>query len=258
MSVQITFFGAAAYKIITSGGQHVLVDPFLNKNVYSPVKASDLERVDLLLLTHAAFDHFGDAPEILRRFRCPVIAAKDVLHLLERVHGIDPGLFRVTIWGFLQEVVGVRVQAVESHHWSFAVTPDGQLLSGPAVGYIIDAGPDLRIYHPGDTALTLDMKLWGERYRPTVGLMHVTLPEGEGVSLPHMECYKTGEITPQEAYLASEWLGLKHIIASHYVDPGAPDVHAFLDLARAADRHDGLAPRITVMKPGETITLERA
>ncbi len=256
MSVTIQFFGAAAYMIVTAGGQHVLVDPFLNKNVYSPVKAADLKQVDLLVLTHAAFDHFGDAPEILRRFRCPVIAAKDVLHLLEKVHAIDPALFRVTIWGFLQEVAGVRVQAVESRHWSFAVTPDGQLLSGPAVGYVIEAGPGCRIYHPGDTALTQDMKLWGERYRPTVGLMHVTLPAGEGVSLPHMECYRTGEITPQEAYLASEWLGLKHIIASHYVDPGTQDVHDFLAVARAADRGDGLAPRVTVLKPGETVTLE--
>ena len=256
MSIQLTFYGAAAYRITTAGGQHVVIDPFLNKNVYSPVKAADLDRVDLLVLTHAAFDHFGDAPEILRRFRCPVVAAKDVLHLLEKVHGIDPALFHVTIWGFLLEVAGVRVQAVESRHWSFAVTPDGQLLSGPAVGYVIEAGPGCRIYHPGDTALTQDMKLWGERYKPTVGLMHVTLPAGEGVSLPHMECYKTGEITPQEAYLASEWLGLKHIVASHYVDPDTQDVQDFLALARAADRHDGLAPRVTVMKPGDTVELD--
>jgi L-ascorbate metabolism protein UlaG (beta-lactamase superfamily) len=99
------------------------------------------------------------------------------------------------------------------------------------------------------------MKLWGELYRPTVGLMHVTLPEGEGVSLPHMACYKTGEITPQEAYLASQWLGLKHVIVSHYVDPECRDVADFCEVARAFDRKDGLAPRITVMKPGETITL---
>ncbi len=256
MGVQLTFYGAAAYKIVTAAGRHVLIDPFLNKNSYSPVKAADLDRVDLLVLTHAAFDHFGDAPEILRRFRCPVIAAKDVLHLLERVHGIDPALFRVTIWGFRQEVAGVGVQAVESRHWSFAVTPDGQLLSGPALGYVVEAGPECRIYHPGDTALTQDMKLWGERYRPTVGLMHVTLPAGEGVSLPHMECYKTGEITPEEAYLASQWLGLRHIVASHYVDPDCQDVRDFLAIARAADRHDGLAPRVTVMKPGERIELE--
>ena len=80
MGVSIQFFGAAAYKIVTAGGKHVLIDPFLNKNVYSPVKAADLDRVDLLLITHNAFDHFGDAPEIIKRHRCPVICAKDVMH----------------------------------------------------------------------------------------------------------------------------------------------------------------------------------
>jgi L-ascorbate metabolism protein UlaG (beta-lactamase superfamily) len=255
MGVSIQFFGAAAYKIVTAGGKHVLIDPFLNKNVYSPVKAADLDRVDLLLITHNAFDHFGDAPEIIKRHRCPVICAKDVMHHLERYHGVDPGLFRVTIWGFLMEEAGVRVRAIESHHWSFAAMPDGQLISGPAVGFIVEAAPEVRIYHPGDTALTYDMKLWGELYKPTVGLMHVTLPEGEGVSLPHMHCYKTGEITPQEAYLASQWLGLRHVIVSHYVDPDCKDVRDFLEIARAADRGDGLAPKVTVMRPGEILTL---
>jgi L-ascorbate metabolism protein UlaG (beta-lactamase superfamily) len=57
MPVSIQFFGAAAYKIITEGGRHVLIDPFLDKNPYSPVKTKDLDQVDLLLLTHNAFDH---------------------------------------------------------------------------------------------------------------------------------------------------------------------------------------------------------
>ena len=255
MSVSIQFFGAAAYLIVTATGTRVLIDPFLNQNAYSPVKAADLERVDLLLLTHNAFDHFGDAPEIVGKHRCPVICAKDVMHRLERYHGVDSSLFRVTIWGFLMEEAGVRVRTIESRHWSFAAMPDGQLLSGPALGFIVEAAPDVRIYHPGDTALTSDMKLWGELYKPTVGLMHVTLPEGEGVSLPHMHCYKTGEITPQEAWLASQWLGLEHVIVSHYVDPGCRDVEEFLEIAKRMDRQDGLAPRVTVMAPGETLTL---
>jgi L-ascorbate metabolism protein UlaG (beta-lactamase superfamily) len=255
MTATIQFFGVAAYKIITAHGKHVLIDPFLNKNAFSPVKVDDLEQVDLLLITHNAFDHFGDAPEVIKRYGCPVVCAKDVMHNLVQYHGVDPDLVRVTIWSMVIEEADVRVRPVESHHWSFGVTPDGQLLSGPAMGFIVEAAPGVRIYHPGDTALTYDMKLWRELYKPTVGLMHVTLPEGEGVSLPHMECYKTGELTPQEAYLASQWLGLEHIIVSHYVDAECADVKEFLDLASAADRGDGLAPSVTVLKPGESIRL---
>lgn len=255
MRPSIQFFGVAAYQITTSEGKNVLIDPFLNQNVYSPVKVQDLQRVDLMLITHNAFDHLGDAPEIIRQHRCPVICAKDVLHNLVKVHGIDPDLFRVTIWGMVIKEAGVRVRPVESHHWSFGVTPDGQLLSGPAMGFIVEAAPDVRVYHPGDTALTYDMKLWGELYKPTVGLMHVTLPEGEGISLPHMECYQSGELTPYEALLASQWLGLDHIVASHYVDPECEDVMHFRQLVQAAYPDGEAMPRLTVLKPGETLEL---
>jgi len=256
MGVSVQFFGVAAYKIITSTGKHVVIDPFLNKNIYSPVKVDDLGRVDLLLLTHNAADHFGDAPEIIAKYKCPVVCALDVLHNLVRYYGVDPNMTRVIIWGMTVEEAGVRVRAVESHHWSFAAKADGQLLSGPALGFIVHASPDIRIYHPGDTALTYDMKLWGEIYRPTVGLMHVTLPEGEGISLPHMECYKSGELTPYEAYLASEWLGLKHVLVSHYVDPACVDVQRFLGITGGVDRGHGLRSQITVMRPGEVVELQ--
>ncbi len=252
MAVKLQFFGYAAYRILTSSGTNVVIDPYLNQNPVSPVKAADLDPVDLLLITHNAYDHLGDAPEIIRKHRCPVICAKDVAHNLTTVHGIDPDLIRVTIWGMEMEVAGVVVRPIESHHWSFAVTPDGQLISGPAMGFIVEAAPDVRIYHPGDTAITYDMKLWGELYRPTVGLMHVTLPEN---SLPHMECYRCGELTVYEALLASQWLGLSHIVASHYADPNSPDVQSFTALARSAAENKGLAAKVSVMRPGEVIDL---
>ncbi|RPI21643.1 MAG: MBL fold metallo-hydrolase [Chloroflexota bacterium] len=252
MAVKLQFFGYAAYLIQASNGKNILIDPYLNQNPVSPVKANQLGRVDLLLITHNAYDHFGDAAEIIRQHRCPVICAKDVAHNLTAIHGIDPDLLRVTIWGMEMEVAGIPVRPIESHHWSFGVTPDGQLLSGPAMGFIVDAGQDVRIYHPGDTAITYDMKLWGELYRPTVGLMHVTLPEN---SLPHMECYRCGELTVYEALLASQWLGLSHIVASHYADPAAQDVKDFVHLVASARETKGLSAKVSVMRPGEIIDL---
>jgi L-ascorbate metabolism protein UlaG (beta-lactamase superfamily) len=252
VTVKIQYFGYSGYKIITEDGTHVVVDPFLNNNPVAPFKADALEKVDLLLLTHNAYDHFGDAPEIIRKHQCPVICALDVVHNLTNVHGIDPDLMRVTIWGLAMEVLGVPVRPLESHHWSFAITPDKQFISGPAMGFIIEAAPDVRIYHPGDTAITYDMKLWGELYKPNVGLMHVTLPEG---SLPHMECYRCGELTGYEALLASQWMGLEHVVASHYVDPESKDVVDFGELMEKAAAAGGYSPRVTVMKPGDVLDL---
>ncbi|KPJ88229.1 MAG: hypothetical protein AMS17_06175 [Spirochaetes bacterium DG_61] len=256
MSVGIQFFGVAGYKIITSKGLHVIIDPFLDKNPYSPVKSKDLDKVDLLLITHNAFDHFGDAPEIVKKHGCRVICAVDVLHHLVKYHDVDPALVLPTIWGMSMETQGILVHPVESRHWSFGRKPDGALLSGPAMGFIVDAGDGIRIYHPGDTALFSDMKYVGQFYNPNVGLMHVTLPEGEGVSLPHQECYKSGELTPQQALIASEWLELKLVVVSHYVDPECKDVKEFVRLVDNNRKRREYAPKIKVLKPGETYILE--
>ena len=252
MAVTLEFFGVAAYRLVTDTGKSVVIDPYLDKNPASPIKAADLPPVDLLLITHNAYDHVGDAAAIMKRDRCPVICAKDVVHSLTTVHGVDPDLMRVTIWGLEMEVAGVVVRPVESHHWSFSVTPAGELLSGPAMGFMIDAAPGCRIYHPGDTAMTYDMRLFGELYRPNVGLMHVALPED---SVPHYECYRSGELSVHEAVLASQWLGLDHIITSHYLYPSHPDVQKFVDLAATAMKAGGWSAKVSVMGPGDVIEL---
>jgi len=252
MSTKLIFFGYAGYKIITPDNKHIVIDPFLTGNPVAPFTPESLGKVDLLLITHNAYDHFGDAPEILKRYNCPVICAKDVSHRLTETFKIDPDLIRVTIWGMAMEVLGIPVRPVASVHWSFGITPDNQLLSGPAMGFIVEPEPGLRIYHPGDTAITQDMKLWGELYKPTVGLMHVMLPEN---SLPHMECYKCGELNEYEAVLASQWLGLDHIVASHYVYADSEGIKLFLKEVDKAKSKGELKAKVTVVNPGEILEL---
>jgi L-ascorbate metabolism protein UlaG (beta-lactamase superfamily) len=57
---KIRFFGVAAYEIVTNSGQHILLDPFLDDNPGSSVKSHELERVDVILVSHTAVDHLGD------------------------------------------------------------------------------------------------------------------------------------------------------------------------------------------------------
>lgn len=252
MRTKIIFFGFAGYKIVTPENKHIVIDPFLTNNPVAPFMPEELGQVDLLLITHNAYDHFGDAADIIKRYHCPVICAKDVAFNLTSNYDIDQDLIRVTIWGMAMEVVGIPVRPVESVHWSFAVSPDGQLLSGPAMGFIIQTDADTRIYHSGDTAITGDMKLWGELYKPNIGLMHIMLPEG---SMPHMECYRCGELTEHEVILASRWLGLEHIIASHYISVDSPGVKSFIAAAERARKNGELTAKVSVIQPGEILEI---
>jgi hypothetical protein len=175
MAAHIRFFGVAAYEIVNSKGQHILVDPFLDENPGSPVAAQELEQVDLVLVTHAAFDHMGDTEAIARRTGAPVVCGGEVKAYLE-AKGIPADQVRATTWGIALEIAGIRIQPVECHHWSQIQMPDGSYASGVPMGFVIYAEPGVRVYHYGDTALFSDLRLIGELYRPTVGCVGVTNP----------------------------------------------------------------------------------
>jgi L-ascorbate metabolism protein UlaG (beta-lactamase superfamily) len=253
MSVKVQFFGVAGYKIVTESGLSIVVDPFIETNPYCNLSLDDLGKVDILLITHNAFDHFGDAPELIRKYKPITVCALDVQHNLTKYHGIDPDLIRPTIWGMEMEINGINIRPVESHHWSFAKKDDGNLLSGPAMGFLIGIPNGPKFYHPGDTALFSDMKLIGELYKPTIGFMHISLPSEKGVGMPHPECYRTGELTPEEGLLASEWLGLETVITSHYVNHECDDVKQFVRLVEKNRIEGSYAPKTIVMKNGEEI-----
>ena len=82
MSTHIKFLGIAAFEITLEDGRVVVIDPCLDENPVSPVKAADLERVDLVLVTHLAVDHLGEAAAIAQRFGCPEVCGAEVKYYL--------------------------------------------------------------------------------------------------------------------------------------------------------------------------------
>jgi L-ascorbate metabolism protein UlaG (beta-lactamase superfamily) len=130
---QIRFFGVAAYELITNQGQHILMDPFLDENPGSPVKSTELEQVDLIVVSHAPFDHLGDTEAIARRTGAPVICGGEVKAYLT-AKGLPSKQIQATTWGIAVEVAGIKVQPVECHHWSQIQMPDGTYASGVPMG----------------------------------------------------------------------------------------------------------------------------
>jgi L-ascorbate metabolism protein UlaG (beta-lactamase superfamily) len=255
MQTAIRFLGVAAFEIVTPAGKRILIDPYLDENEATPIKVADLEHLDLLLVTHAAYDHLGDAEAILRRQPdLPLICGADVRgYLMHR--GIDGQRLRAVPWGMMVEEAGVRVRPVESHHWSYIETEDGRSFSSVPLGFIIHAADDVRIYHSGDTAIFSDLKLIGELYEPTVGLINVGVPFLHRGAAHGVPAYLTGEMDAREAAMASRWLGLDYAIPCHFDDPTLPDIARFEELLREARKGDPGAPEPVVLSPGQTFTL---
>ncbi len=250
-STRIRFLGVAAYEIVTRDGRHILVDPFLDDNPGSPVRSHELERVDLVIVSHAAFDHLGNTEAIARSTGAPVICGGEVRAYLT-AKGIPPSQVRATTWGIKVEVAGVPVQPVECHHWSQIRMPDGTFASGVPMAFVIEADPGVRFYHYGDTAIFSDMKLQAELYRPTIGAIGVANPQEILHRNPMPGRMATGEMSPREAALAAEWLGLGTVLPCHYitVDDDVAEFDRCLEAARVAGR---TVPRSIVLRPGDWI-----
>ena len=240
---KFTFLGFASFLIHTSDGKRILIDPYLNDNPASPLKSKDITELDLLLVSHAAFDHLGDSADIAIRTGCDVICGSDTKAvLLER--GVDARQIQETVWGLAVRGGGILVRPVESRHRSAATLADGRQVTALPLGFIITLADGTKIYNASDTAIFSDMKLIGELYAPDIGLINATIEN----PFDFLPTFLTGEMTAAEAALASKWLRLKYAVACHYTVKDCPDIDEFCALLRA----DSSGPVPVALNPGET------
>ena len=249
MSTRIKFLGIAAFEVTLPDDRVVLIDPCLDENPASPIKAADLRQVDMLLITHLAMDHLGDAVTIARKFGCPVVCGQEVKYFLG-CHGVDPGQIRTVPWHGQVNPLGIRVRSVPSMHSSVGLAPDGKWLSGPPMGFILYAAEDCRIYHSGDSAIFGDLKLIGQLYQPNVGLMCACELEEEYLQSLGLKDHYGNEMSGDEGALAAMWLGLEYAICCHYLNPdGRSDVEKFIVMLNSME-----GPKPVALRPGQTFT----
>ena len=247
---KIRFFGVAAYELITSEEKHILIDPFIDENPGAPLKSDELERVDLIIVSHAAADHLGDTESIARRTGAPIICGGEVKAYLA-AKGIPATQIRATTWGIAVEVAGIKVQPVECHHWSQIRMPDGTFASGVPMAFVIYADPGVRFYHYGDTAIFSDMKLQAELYRPTIGCIGIANPVEILQRFPMPGKMLTAEMNPREGALAAQWLGLETVFPCHYINPDCPEITEFHQHLAVAKAQGEKVPASVVLKPGD-------
>jgi L-ascorbate metabolism protein UlaG (beta-lactamase superfamily) len=166
--------------------------------------------------------------------------------------GVSPEQITPTTWGIVVEVAGIVVRPVECHHWSMTKLSNGHEVAGNPMAFIVETEPGIRIYHYGDTCI-FDMRLIGELYAPTVGLLGCTLPRELSHLIAGPGTFRTGEMDPDEAARCAEMLGLELAVACHYLAPNE-DVERFIELVPTYDttgRRRVVAPLV-----GETLVVE--
>lgn len=237
MTTTITYHGISTYEVNGPRGR-VLFDPFLDENPVAVTTSAQIAAPDVIVVSHAAWDHMADAARIALRTGAPVVCGTDTAALLVQ-DGVPESQIRRTTNGIRVAVADLLVRPVACAHWSQARLADGQVMSGVPMAFVVEFEPAVRVYHFGDSAITAEMSLIGRLHRPTVGLLGCTQPwslvaDGGGR-------VSSGEMSPDEAALAAELLGVRYAVATHYDDHRHPDVLEFL---RQVPQHDTTGARV--------------
>ncbi|MBX5328311.1 MAG: metal-dependent hydrolase [Candidatus Bathyarchaeota archaeon] len=218
---KVTWFGHAAFKIEIAN-KIVLVDPWLDGNPTSPVKASEITKADIVYVTHDHGDHLGDAINICKRTGATFVANIE-LGDFAKENGVKT-VEGLNIGGNV-EVKGIRLLVTQALHTDSRGAPTGVIIEGEGK----------RVYHAGDTGLFGDMSLIGELYKPDLAL------------IPIGGYYTMGA---KEAAEAVKMLKPKAVIPMHY--------KTFPVLAQSAGEFAKIVkekvPKVKVvtLKPGES------
>src|SRR5437763_1970207 len=166
MATQLTWYGQSGFKLVTSGGKVLLIDPWLTNPLFD--KATDelanLKAVDFILLTHGHSDHVGDSVEIARKTGAKLVANADLSAAVVSVLGYPSGQANADttghIGGQLTLLDGdLKVCFVPALHGSTVRQDENSppVAAGMPTGLVISIRNGPTIYHTGDTGFFSDI-----------------------------------------------------------------------------------------------------
>lgn len=250
MTTTIIYHGISTYEVDGPNGR-VLFDPFFDGNPAAVITADELKRPDVIVVSHAAWDHMGDAARVALRTGAPIVCGTDSAALL-RQDGVPDEQLRVTTWGIRPRFGELLIRPVPSAHWSQATLQNGNTISGVPMAFVVEFEPGVSVYHFGDSSITAEMQLIGKLHAPTVGLLGCAQPWS--LVAPGPGEVVTGEMSPAEAAYAAELLGVRYAVATHYERADDPAVLEFLATVPEFDTTGSRVP--LALNAGDRLVLD--
>jgi len=198
--VSFTWVGHGTWKARSAKGKEILIDPWVMNNPVAPEQLKNVDRCDLMLITHGHFDHIHDALEIARRTKPTIVTNFEISAWLGS-KGLDADKIIGGNQGGTIEAEGMAVTLVHAEH-SCGITDNGGIVyGGQACGLVIEFENGFSVYFAGDTDVFGDMSIIAE-----LGKFDVAF-------LPIGGFYTMG---PERAAKAVSLLGVKTVVPMHF------------------------------------------
>lgn len=248
--VEMTFYGNQHFKLVTPGGQVILINPWVKGNPDWPssMKIEEIRKVDAIFVSGGHGDDMGQADEIAKQSGATIITPAE-LGTYFQLAGVPAAQIFGSAAGGQGTIAGVRYQIVHTHHGTGYIVPN-QLMrqyGGVNSGYILTFDNGLKVYFASSSPLTMEFQLFGTRYKPHVAL----LPVGGRF-----------QMHPDDAAYAAKLLmtdnpNLKTVVPQHHrlnaPSPGGPGVTP--EAFDAEVKKLGLPLAVLNPKIGQTYTI---
>jgi L-ascorbate metabolism protein UlaG (beta-lactamase superfamily) len=218
--MKVTWIGHSALKL--EGSKTVYIDPFLSGNPVASMGLDQVNQADVVVVTHDHGDHLGDAHALCKKTGATLVSIFEIAEAAAQ-HGIKAEGMNV---GGTLTVNGVEVSLVPAIHTAG--------LGGTATGTVVEMDGK-KVYHSGDTGLTMDMQLTGEMYQPDIAFLPI---DGRF------------NMSPRLAAKAVELLKVPKVVPFHY------DTFPLVKSSpEEFKRLVGNQSEVIIIKPGESIEL---
>lgn len=151
--MKVTFLGHSAF-IIEEGNFKAIIDPFISGNSQAKTRVEDIKGLTHIFVSHGHGDHIGDTITLARANNALVISNAEICGYLSskglNVHAMHIGGRHKFDFG--------TVKFTPALHGSSISTDNGNIEGGNPCGFVIEVNGK-KVYHAGDTGLTMDMKL---------------------------------------------------------------------------------------------------
>jgi L-ascorbate metabolism protein UlaG (beta-lactamase superfamily) len=165
----------------------------------------------VVAVTHAGFDHRGQALEIVKGGNA-ILASGPALFGAALAAGLPSERLAPMVSGVELYVRDVTIKALPARHDS-TMSINGGSVSDQPLSLLVRTAAGRRIFCAGDCSLSQDFLTWRELYRPEIAV----LPIG-GVWVGAVD---VANLPPADAAVAADWLGVSTVLPVHH-RPGDP------------------------------------